>query len=89
MAARFRMTAGALLRTAFSLTVLHLPATLLMAVMNAVPVIMLLFAPAVFLRWLPLWTCLWFALIAYLNGKLLLKLWEKHLPKQEHENAAE
>lgn len=86
MAARFRMSIGALLRTAFSLTVLHLPSTLLMAALNVVPVILLLFAPAGFLKWLPLWTGLWFALIAYLNGKLLLKLWEKHLPKQEHED---
>jgi len=88
MAARFRMTAGALLRTAFSLTVLHLPSTLLMAVLNVLPVIVLLFTPAGFLKWLPLWAGLWFALIACLNGKLLLKLWEKHLSKQEHEDEA-
>ena len=89
MVARFRMRAGALLTTALSLTLLHLPITILMTVLSIAPVLILLFAPAGFLKWLPLWTCLWFALIAYLNGKLLLMLWDKHLSKQENANETE
>ena len=79
MAARFEMTAGSLLKTAFSLVILHLPSTLLMAALNVLPVVLMLFAPAGFLRWFLLWICLWFALVAYLNGKMLLKIWSKHL----------
>ena len=82
MVARFQMTAAALLRTAFSLIMLHLPSTLLMFVLNIAPVMLMLFAPAGFFKWLPLWAGLWFALAALLNGKMLLKIWSKHLPKQ-------
>lgn len=80
MAARFEMSCKAILKTAFSLTMLHLPSSALMGALNIVPIAMLLFAPAGFMRWLPLWIGLWFSLTAYLNGKMLLKIWKKHLP---------
>lgn len=83
--ARFEMKSKALFSTAISLFVLHLPASLLMAAMNLLPVVLMLFAPADFLRWSILWIGLWFSLVAYLNGKLLLKIWSKHIPNQDVE----
>ena len=78
--ARFEMDAKALLRTAFSLMVLHLPATLLVIVLTFLPVFLLLFFPSLFLRLGVAWAGIWFALIAYLFGKFLLRIWNKHTP---------
>ena len=35
-------------------------------------------SPIAFLRWSILWFGIWFASAAYLNGKILLKIWGKH-----------
>ena len=83
--ARYEMKTKALLSTSVSLFMLHLPTSLLMAAMNLLPVVLMLFAPAAFLRWSILWIGLWFSLVAYLNGKLLLKIWSKHIPNQDVE----
>ena len=78
--ARFDMTAGALVRTSASLVALHLPATLLVLVMNFVPVAVFVYDPMLFLRSGILWLGVWFALVAYINGKIQLKIWNKHMP---------
>ena len=83
--ARYEMKTKALLITAVSLFMLHLPTSLLMAAINLLPVVLMLFAPADFLRWSILWIGLWFSLVAYLNGKLLLKIWSKHIPDRDVE----
>lgn len=86
--ARFEMKTKALLSTAVSLFMLHLPTSLLMAAMNLLPMLLMLFAPADFLRWSILWIGLWFSLVAYLNGKMLLKIWNKHIPNQNAETVS-
>lgn len=78
--ARFDMTGGALVRTSASLVALHLPATLLVLVMNFVPVAVFVYDPMLFLRSGILWLGVWFALVAYINGKMQLKIWNKHMP---------
>ena len=84
--ARFQMNAKALLRTAFSLVVLHLPATLLVIVLTFLPVFLLFFQPAFFLRVGIAWVGVWFAAIAYFFGKFLLKIWNKHGPAESENN---
>ena len=81
--ARFDMDAKALLRTAFSLSILHFPATLIVIVLTFLPVFLLAFQPSLFLRLGVAWAGVWFSLIAYLFGKLLLKIWSKHMPPEE------
>ena len=78
--ARFNMDAKALLRTAFSLVMLHLPATLTVIVLTLLPIFLLLFQPSLFLRFGVAWAGVWFATIAYFFGKFLLKVWDKHAP---------
>jgi uncharacterized membrane protein YesL len=78
--ARFDMTAKALLRTAFSLVMLHLPATLTVIALTLLPIFLLLLLPALFLRLGIAWAGVWFAAIAYFFGKFLLKIWDKHAP---------
>lgn len=81
--ARFNMDGKALVRTAFSLVVLHLPATITVILLTVLPVFLLLFQPSLFLRLGVAWAGVWYALIAYLFGKLLLKIWEKHTPSDQ------
>lgn len=78
--ARFNMDAKALLRTAFSLVMLHLPATLTVIVLTLLPIFLLLFQPALFLRLGVAWAGVWFAAIAYFFGRFLLKVWNRHIP---------
>ena len=89
MLARFDMKLGALVRTSLSLTMLHLLATLVMTALNILPIVAILVVPNVFLRFLILWLGIWFSLIAYLNGRWLLKIWNRHLPKPEEEKENE
>jgi uncharacterized membrane protein YesL len=81
--ARFDMNAKALLRTAFSLTALHLPGTLTVIALLVLPVVLLLFFPDWFLRFGVVWAGVWFSAIAYFFGKFLLKIWNKHVPAEE------
>lgn len=77
--ARFDMNFKALLSTAFSLVVLHLPATLLVIVLTLLPAFLLALFPSQFLQFGVAWAGVWFAAIAFFFGKYLLKIWEKHL----------
>ena len=85
MIARFDMKLGALVKTSLSLSMLHLPATLVMVVLNIMPVVAILMVPNVFLRFLILWGGIWFALVAFLNGRWLMRIWNRHLQKTEEE----
>ena len=81
--ARFDMNAKALLRTAFSLTALHLPGTLTVIALLVLPVVLLVFFPDWFLRFGVVWAGVWFSAIAYFFGKFLLKIWNKHVPAED------
>lgn len=82
--ARFDMGTKALLRTAFSLVVLHFPATLGVIALTFLPVFLLVFYPSLFLRVGVAWAGIWFSSIAYFFGKLLLKIWNKHMPSASY-----
>ena len=79
--ARFDMGAKALLRTAFSLVMLHLPATLTVIALAFLPAVLLFVLPDLFLRLGAAWAGVWYAAIAYFFGKFLLKVWTKHMPE--------
>lgn len=80
MLARFEMENKAILRSSFSLFLLHIPSTLIMVALNTMPAALMVFAPRTFARWSLLWVGLWFSMTAFINAKMLLRLWEKHLP---------
>ena len=77
--ARFDMNAKALLRTAFSMVILHFPATFLVISLTLLPGFLLVVFPAQFLQFGVAWAGVWFAAIAYFFGKFLLKAWNKHI----------
>ena len=83
--AQFETTLPQLLRNALSLTVVHLPETLGITLLNCIPVLLLYFKTDVFLYLLAVWSLFGFALIAYLNGYFLKKIFRKHLPEEKSE----
>ena len=83
MLARFEMKNMAIVKTSCVLTVMHFLSCLLMAALNVIPIVAFFADLDVFMQWLPLWSGLWFALIAYINGRMLLKIWKKHMPAEE------
>jgi hypothetical protein len=56
-----------------------------MAALNILPVVAVVMVPDLFLRFSILWVGIWFSLVAYLNGRWLMKIWNRHLPKPETE----
>lgn len=87
--ARFETTLKSVLSNGALLTILHMPSSLMMAVLNVLPVVIFFLFPLDFMRWLPLWAFIWFSLVAYINGRMLLKIWSKHMPEEEKESETE
>ena len=83
--ARFENKLGTIIKNAALLTILHMPSAFLMATLNILPVVIFLLLPVEFMRWLPLWVGIYFALVAYMNGRMLLKQWAKHIPPEVDE----
>lgn len=81
--ARFENKLGTIIKNATLLTILHMPSAFLMAALNALPIIIFFAFPIMFMRWLPLWVGIWFSLVAYMNGRMLLKQWTRHMPQEE------
>ena len=87
--ARFDMNTKPLLRTSASLSILHLPTTLLALILYGLPFAVFAYDPMLFFQIGILWVGIWFSLVAYINGRILLKVWQKHLPPENDQEAAE
>lgn len=81
--ARYETRSRDAIKNAALLSVLHLPSSVIMAVLNVLPLVVFLAFTVEFMRWLPLWVGLWFSLVAYLNGRMLLKIWKKRVAVEE------
>jgi len=89
MLARFEMKNMAIVKTSAALTLMHFLSCLLMTALNVIPIVAFYWFMKAFMQWLPLWVGIWFALVAYLNGRTLLKIWKKHMPEEKKEETAE
>ena len=87
--ARFDMNTKPLLRTSASLSILHLPTTLLALILYSLPFAVFAYDPMLFFQTGILWVGIWFSLVAYINGRILLKVWQKHLPAENDSDATE
>lgn len=87
--ARFETKSMAAVKNAVLLSILHFPSSILMAALSILPAVIFLLFTVQFMQWLPLWVGIWFSLVAYMNGRMLLKLWKKHMPEDSEENANE
>lgn len=83
--ARFNTKIKPVFKNAALLTVLHMPSSLMMAVLNVLPIPIFILYPYQFMQWLPLWVFIWFSLVALANSRILLKIWSKHMEVEEKE----
>lgn len=77
--ARYHMGWRELISTSISLFILHLPLSLVIILLSSIPVIIGLVFPAVFLSLGIIWIGFGFSFIAYLNSKLFLRIFNKHI----------
>lgn len=71
--ARFENTVKSTLTNSLLCSWSYLPKTALMAVLNAVPVVVFLFLPGILVNYIYVFLIIWFSLSAYLITKLLCK----------------
>ena len=66
-----------------ALSLRHFASTVLVVSLNVIPIVLGMLEPQIFLRTGIFWTLGGFSLIAYLNGRILMKLFRKYEQKDE------
>ena len=79
--AQFENGFFATLKKAWLIAMLHLPAALLVTVINGIPLVMSVFLPQIFLNSLMLWFLFGRVLLACLGDFILLRVFQKHTEK--------
>lgn len=72
-----------MIRNGYYLTVLNLLPTTAILFINIMPWALLVLMPQIFFLLIPLWSMCGFSLGAYFNSYLLLKIFQKHMDKNE------
>lgn len=81
--ARYETTAKQALLNSFMLPVRHLLSSVCVVTLNVLPVFLLVAFPELFWKSVLLWTVIGFSLIAYLDLKILLPVFQKYEPATE------
>ena len=81
--ARYETTARQALLNSFMLPVRHLLSSVCVVTLNVLPVFLLVAFPELFWKSILLWTVIGFSLIAYLDLKILLPVFQKYEPATE------
>lgn len=76
--ARYQTTGKAALFNSFALSMRHLLSSLCVVTLNALPVVLAVWFGEIFWKTVLVWTLMGFSLIAYLNLKILLPVFEKY-----------
>ena len=79
LTAKFENTIQGTFANAFVLSVLHLPTTVALTVLNLIPLAVFLFFTNFFYKTLVIWVLLVFALIAKINSLLLRRVFDRHM----------
>ena len=79
--AQFENSFFATLKKAWLMAMLHLPAALLVTLINGIPLLMSVFMPRLFLKSLMLWFLFGRVLLACLGDFILLRVFQKHTEK--------
>lgn len=87
--AKFVNTVRSTLRNAVLCALGYLPRSILMAVLNVIPLAVLLLAPYLFLRIAILWLFIWYALTAFMILRLLKKPYSAMIHPSEEQDALE
>lgn len=78
--AKFENTLKNHIVCAFFFIFSHLPATVLLLMLNAAPIVVFLLYPPTFLSLLPLWTTIAFSLISLVSAWMLTRCFKNYLP---------
>ena len=82
MIAQFENTIGRTIKNAVLLAIGNLPTTILVSVLNALPILLVLFANArIFLKISIVWFLIGFAAVAWVNEKLLHRIFKRFYPQ--------
>ncbi len=76
---------GKTLKNALLLSVMYLPVSVVIVFINAIPALVWMLFPPFFNRTLFLWVALSGGVIAYVNGKMLRRIFERHITDQPEE----
>ncbi len=83
--AYFVNTVGRTMKNAALMALMYLPVSVVILVINLVPVAMWLLMPEIFTRTLFLWTALGGGGIAYICGGMFQRIFQRHEPEKEEE----
>ncbi|MGN1026338.1 MAG: YesL family protein [Faecousia sp.] len=86
--AQFENTVGNTLKNAILISIANLPVSLVVTVLNLLPVLFFFFNMELFLRTAIIWVLIGGAAIAYLNTGFLKKVFRRYMPEQEQEDGA-
>ena len=81
--AQFDNTIKNTIKNAFIISISNLGKTLIITVLNAVPIILLWGMPYILVVSLPIWLFWGIALIAFINSKLFVKIFDKYIATEE------
>lgn len=81
--ARYQTSRKAAVFNSFGLSVRHIFSTVCVVVLNALPIVLMVWYMEIFWKSILVWTLMGFSLIAYLNLKILLPVFKKYDPPQE------
>lgn len=82
---QFENTIRQTLKNAFIMSLAYLPRSIMVAALNVLPLILLLFAPDLFLRSSIFLVFLYFSFASYMNTLLLRKVFAPYLPEETEE----
>ena len=80
--AQFDNTTVNILKYALLLAIYNVKYTALIVFLNAIPIVVFIFLPELFLWTFPAWLTFGFAAIAMINSKMFVKIFEKVMPKK-------
>ena len=65
------------------MSIWHLPYTLVILLLNLLPVLLFFLSPVLFTMSLIVWALLGVAGVAYLNSRLFVKIFDRYIPEEE------
>lgn len=80
---RFQSATGKILKNSLVLCVVYFPRSLCMMVLNLFPVVIFFLFPGIFLAGVVAWLFLYFSVAAFLNTRLLRKVFAPSIPEDE------
>lgn len=83
--AQFENSIRNILRNAMLMSISHLPFTLIILILDLIPIVLFWVFPYYFFLSIPAWLLFGFSVIAWINSKLFVRIFAKFIPSEEDE----